>query len=351
MRKAILAAAMSTSVAAVAAPSGGHAAEPNYLDDRSDAAAIVKSFYNAINRREFSRAWSYFGETKPSADFESFAAGYEGTKSVRVVTGEPSIEGAAGGTFFNLPVAIAATGADDTERVFAGCYTARLVNPQIQEPPFTGLHIERGTLKPSDLSAEGALPAQCGDGPPPPERDAELEQAKKAFAAAHGEECEQRSPGDQSEPAGPDLYTIKYHDTVSPDGDEREARLFRFFCGMGAYNESHFYYQADMVHGVREIHFATPELQIQYENGDSEGKVEAIDTIGYRSEGQLINSFYDDATKTISSHAKWRGVGDASASGMWLFRDGEFTLVKYDVDASYDGEINPETVLDYNTAP
>lgn len=345
MRKTIL--AMSMSIVGIAASLDARAAEPEYLDDRSSAATVVKSFYNAINRREFSRAWSYFGETKPSADFESFVAGYEDTKSVRVVTGEASVEGAAGSTFFNIPVAIAATGADDNERVFAGCYTARLANPAIQEPPFAGLHLERGALKPTDKPVEAALPEKCGDGPRPPERDAELEQAKKAFAASHGEEC--ASPDGETEPAEPERYVIKYHS--AGDSDEREARLFRFFCGMGAYNEGHFYYQADMVHGVREIHFATPELQIQYENGDSEGKVEAIDIIGYRSEGQLINSFYDDATKAISSHAKWRGVGDASASGMWLFRDGEFSLVQYDVDATFDGEINPETVLDYNTAP
>jgi hypothetical protein len=128
MRKTILAAAVSVSVAGVVAPLDVRAAEPDYLDDRSDAEAVVKSFYNAINRREFSRAWSYFGESKPSANFESFVTGFEDTKSVRVVTGEPGAEGAAGSTYFNVPVAIAATGADDTERVFAGCYTARLAN-------------------------------------------------------------------------------------------------------------------------------------------------------------------------------------------------------------------------------
>lgn len=348
MRKAILA-AMSMTIACIAAPWDARAAEPDYIDDRSDAEAVVKSFYNAINRREFSRAWSYFGETKPAADFESFVAGFEDTKSVRVVTGEPSVEGAAGSTFFNVPVAIGATGADDSERVFTGCYTARLVNPAIQEPPFTGLHLERGALKPSDEMPEEALPAKCGDGPPPPERDAELEQAKKAFAASHGEEC--ASPGRDAQPAEPERYVIKYDNTGRTDGSEQEARLFRFFCSMGAYNEGHFYYQADIVHGVREIHFATPELQIQYENGDSEGKIEAISIIGYRSDGELINSFYDETSKTITSHAKWRGVGDASSTGIWLFRDGKFSLVQYDVDASYDGEINPETVLDYNTAP
>ena len=42
---------------------------------------------------------------------------------------------------------------------------------------------------------------------------------------------------------------------------------------------------------------------------------------------------------------------DASSAGTYLFRNGNFSLVQYDVDASYDGEINPETVLDYNTPP
>ena len=65
----------------------------------------------------------------------------------------------------------------------------------------------------------------------------------------------------------------------------------------------------------------------------------------------LANSSYDEATMSITSNAKWRGVGDASSAGTWIFRDGEFTLVRYDVDASYDGEINPETVLDFQTAP
>ncbi len=351
MRNAIFAAAMSISIAGIAAPGNALAAEPDYLDDRSSAAAVVKSFYNAINRREFSRAWSYFGETKPAADFEGFVAGFEDTQSVRVITGEASVEGAAGSTFFNIPVAIEATGTDDAERVFAGCYTARLANPAIQEPPFTGLHLERGELKPADQSPEDALPAKCGDGPPPPQRDAELEQARKAFAASHGEECAAPGRDREMQTAEPERYVIRFHSTGSTNDEEREVRLFRFFCSMGAYNEGHFYYQADNVHGVREIHFATPELQIQYENGDSEGTVEAIDIIGYRSDGELINSFYSETTKTIHSHAKWRGVGDASSTGIWLFRDGEFSLVQYDVDASYDGEINPQTVLDYNTAP
>jgi hypothetical protein len=64
-----------------------------------------------------------------------------------------------------------------------------------------------------------------------------------------------------------------------------------------------------------------------------------------------VNSFYDPATLSITTFAKWRGVADASSNALYIFRNGRFSLIKYEVDASYDEEINPETLLDYDTAP
>jgi len=328
------------------------ATEPPYLDDRSDAASLIRSLYNAINRREYSRAWDYFGDTKPASDFESFVKGYQKTSEVHVVTGEAGAEGAAGSTYFNIPVAILAREEDGGEAVFSGCYTARLSNPQVQEPPFIALHIEKGDLKPAEKPLTDALPATCGDGPAPTPKDAVLEQARAAFIATHGEQCSSLEPGQDDSAIGPTEYAIKFRDSHDAEtAPERQARLFRFFCAAGAYNEVHVYYLADDNGAVRELHFATPELDIHYENGNSEGRVETINIIGYRAAGELINSSYDEATRTIASHGKWRGTGDAASGGAWLFRDGDFSLVQYDVDASYDGEINPQTVLDYNIAP
>ncbi|TJW71981.1 MAG: DUF1176 domain-containing protein, partial [Mesorhizobium sp.] len=48
------------------------AAEAPYVDDRSDAEAVIRSFYSAINRQEFARAWDYFGDTRPAKDFDAF---------------------------------------------------------------------------------------------------------------------------------------------------------------------------------------------------------------------------------------------------------------------------------------
>jgi hypothetical protein len=322
---------------------------PAYLDDRSDASAIVKSFYNAISRREYARAWDYFGDKKPSKDFDTFVKGYENTSLVQIVTGEPSVEGAAGSTFYSLPVALLATDTGDSQQVFAGCYTARLGNPQNQEPPFRGLTIEGAELTLSEQPFEDQLPEKCGDGAAPDRADSVVEKAMEAFTTLHASQCSSALPDRTSGP--PEAYSISFRRAGSPDdAPESTARLFRFPCGMGAYNESHVYYLHDEVEGLRELQFATPELDIRYE-GDSEDKVESVTIMGYRAEAELLNSFYDEATRAITSSSKWRGLGDASSGGTWLFRDGMFTLVKYEVDASYDEEINPETVLDFDTGP
>ena len=47
-----------------------HAAQPAYLDDRSTPEAVISSFYNAIDRQEYARAWSYYedGQGVPAFD-------------------------------------------------------------------------------------------------------------------------------------------------------------------------------------------------------------------------------------------------------------------------------------------
>jgi hypothetical protein len=35
--------------------------EPEYLDDRTTPETVISSYYNAISRREYARAHSYFG--------------------------------------------------------------------------------------------------------------------------------------------------------------------------------------------------------------------------------------------------------------------------------------------------
>jgi hypothetical protein len=327
------------------------AADAPYIDDRSSAESVVRSLYSAIGRHEFARAWGYFGDTKPAKDFAAFAKGYDDTDTVEVKTGAVSEDGAAGSIYYSIPVAIQATDKKGEAKVFAGCYTVRQVNAQIQEPPFQPIFIDKGALKPSTEDFDSAVPASCGDGPPPPKKDTALEQEKKEFLATYGDQCDKQDTEGKSI-GEPKAYSIHYKDKdAQPNDPERETRLFRFFCSMAAYNESEVYYIWNDVDGVTQLQFTEPELDIRYENNNSEGKVEAIHIIGFQTSGWATNSDYDETTKTIGTFNKWRGVADASSSGTYLFRNGDFSLVQYDVDASYDGEQNPQTIIDYNTAP
>ncbi|MFO1144700.1 MAG: hypothetical protein U1E59_20450 [Amaricoccus sp.] len=136
---------------------------PAYVDDRSDGAALVRSYYNAIERQEYARAWSYFGDEKPVKDFATFAAGYADTATIELRTGAVEPEGAAGSIYQSVPVAFSATGADGKVAVFSGCYVTRLLQPANQEPPFAPLHIESAKLHAASGTLEAALPKDCGD--------------------------------------------------------------------------------------------------------------------------------------------------------------------------------------------
>ena len=78
MKTALLAIAF---LSATAIP--GVAADDKYIDDRSDAAALVRSLYNAVNRKEYGRAWDYFGDQKPAKTFDKFVEGYADTAARR----------------------------------------------------------------------------------------------------------------------------------------------------------------------------------------------------------------------------------------------------------------------------
>lgn len=137
------------------------AQEQAYVDDRSDGPALIRSLYNAINRQEYARAYSYFGDQKPPGDYSSFVRGYAKTVDVQVITGTVTSEGAAGSIYSPVPVAVKSTEKGGKVHVFAGCYITRIVNAAVQEPPFTPLHIESAELEQVNGPFEEAVPKVC----------------------------------------------------------------------------------------------------------------------------------------------------------------------------------------------
>lgn len=136
--------------------------ELSYIDQRNDPVSLVRSYYNALNRHEYARAWSYWGaDGKPGQSYDSFVNGFEGTLFVDLYIGNVQSEGAAGSTFHAVPVAINAWQQDGTATAFAGCFFLRIAEPTIQEPPFEGLHLYEANLDHVDEPYFVHVPETC----------------------------------------------------------------------------------------------------------------------------------------------------------------------------------------------
>jgi hypothetical protein len=323
------------------------AAPPPYSDDRSDAGALVRSLYNAVNRHEFARAWGYFGNP-PSKDFEAFVKGYDDTAFVDVFTGRINSEGAAGSTYSQVAVAIRATDNKGETKVFAGCYTVKAVNPQIQDPPFRALLIEKASLKAvDDVALSGAAPEWCGDGAAPAQTAEEaLARASQLFALQNRDSCSNLKDARGPDAAAkPEVYELHVHTAGETSADpEHLYRLYEFACSLYAYNASTVYYLANDYGEINKVSFAEPHMDIKY--ADDEGtKLKSMVVDGFTATDVLVNASFDQATATLSSFDKWRGVGDAASTGTWKFLEGQFVLKSYDVDPTTDDEINPIPVI------
>jgi heat shock protein HslJ len=96
--------------------------------------SVVSTFYDAVNARDFDRAYRLW-ETPPQ-NYNDFVRGYSDTASVKVLTSpDPTVEGAAGSSYAEIPTVILVRRRNGGERMYAGCYVTRKSN---LEPPDTG---------------------------------------------------------------------------------------------------------------------------------------------------------------------------------------------------------------------
>jgi hypothetical protein len=116
-------------------------------DDRSDPIATLSSYYDAINARDYRRAYSFW--ESPQSSFERFAAGFADTDRVHLLV-EPSKrnEGAAGSLYAEITTIVVSTTRAGNERVFAGCYVLRKSNVKDN-----GWHIYRADISAMPSSA------------------------------------------------------------------------------------------------------------------------------------------------------------------------------------------------------
>lgn len=133
-----------------------------YLDDRSDPVQVLKSYYNAINRKEYVRAYYYWMQkgtsaTKQPPVYPQFEAGYVDTALVQLTTGTVRGNGAAGSVYYEVPVTLVSTQTNGLKHTFVGCYIIRQPNPKIfGAPPFTPMGIYSARIQEVSDSANTA---------------------------------------------------------------------------------------------------------------------------------------------------------------------------------------------------
>ncbi len=141
------------------------------------------------------------------------------------------------------------------------------------------------------------------------------------------------------------VYTFSYRPSYdAADTPPHKVELYQMFCAMGAYNIKYVFLLRDPDSGgdFQLLSFARPNLRDVSNEGGSAPKVD-----GFGSDVTLVNAKFDPKTLTISTHALWRGIGDAWDAGHWRFVDGEFDLMRFEVDPTFDDDAAPRTPASY----
>lgn len=132
-------------------------------ENLSSPVELLASYYNAINRREYERAWQYW-ETPPGA-FAEFRRGYADTVSVQLIVQPPTvIHGAAGSLYVEVPTVLVARERDGSEHLYAGCYVARRSNLRAPDQIGQAWRIYKAHLKPAvrTVTISQLLAQTCG---------------------------------------------------------------------------------------------------------------------------------------------------------------------------------------------
>lgn len=110
------------------------------VSDRLSPEGLLVSYYNAINRNEFLRAYSYWtapgtGPTSTPPDYTTFVTGYTNTASVGLSVGNIVTEGAAGTSYSRVAAVLISTQKNGAIQRYYGCYLLKQVNVVVDNVP------------------------------------------------------------------------------------------------------------------------------------------------------------------------------------------------------------------------
>lgn len=125
------------------------AEDPPFIDDRSTPRQVIASFYNAIERQEQARAYSYLGQYTAPADFEAWATPFYDVAEVDLLLGEPVTHTTAGSISYDLPVVAGFTDWHGAQRYEVGCIGVLYTLPHDAVPPYQSMYISGYRMQPA----------------------------------------------------------------------------------------------------------------------------------------------------------------------------------------------------------
>ncbi len=122
---------------------------PKYIDDRSTPSQVIVSYFNAIDRQEYSRAYNYYTTpTTTLGNFTTYSNGYADTVSVGLVFGQITSDTGMSQTYFTVPVILKAATTNGAHTNYAACYIVHQANPDVfGGPSFQPMSIDQGHAK------------------------------------------------------------------------------------------------------------------------------------------------------------------------------------------------------------
>lgn len=129
-----------------------------------------------------------------------------------------------------------------------------------------------------------------------------------------------------------------------PIGEDTAARLavlVQLLCTA----ETSVYLLADDEGTVSDIRLLTPFVANTAEIDTGFGPARDQVRIDWKETRQVSLASYDEGGRVLSSRVQWPGDGGSYSTTFWGFRDGRFQLMQFAVDASANGQDDPEILF------
>ena len=108
---------------------------------------VMLSFENAINMKDFERAWSYW-KPQPESGFEKWKKGYADTKHIDMYYKYKDSDAGAGNRWVTYNVKIFSVDTKGKKHLYEGYYTLHTSAPEMYEQgKWPGWRIEKGEFK------------------------------------------------------------------------------------------------------------------------------------------------------------------------------------------------------------